>query len=229
MATRKSNHDRNRRQKPQSANSWDALDVSGFGDPRQLAVPATPLPHAVSAPANPGANPWVSLRVDGFALPSPQAHNYYRGMPSFSAAADTPPPPPQPSGYLFVPAVSAEVAVAALRNPANIDYGARQADGSVIITREWVARLVGDGNIERAPSGNLVLARTSEIRHRGLELGLHEGFIRWMTETNPQAAHGAGGNVIQIKNTDADIWFRRNQQSVPPSTSAGETKQAHQE
>jgi hypothetical protein len=231
MANR--NRNRNPHQQPRGGNPWATLDVSGFGHQSQLDFPPLLPLYLTPIPAHPSGNPWMTLNIDGFSPTPPQMLNtHVDTRMAWGDAAGPPQPPQQPPSYQYGSAVPAEIAVENLRNPHNIEHGALRTDGSVVFTREWVAGLVGNGHIERATSGNLVLARTSEIRRRGLELGLHPGFLQWMTEPNQHAAHGAGGNEIQIKPADADIWFRRTDRSELPSTSEStpekDTEKDHQ-
>jgi hypothetical protein len=205
----------NEQQRQQGGNPWTNLTITGFDDPSQPAMPPLiPQPGPFEG-SDPNANPWGTLNTGGFGPAPPRGRG--RGARRGSSGQRGSPrgrtrgsggPPSAASHQGQPPAISIITAVNNLRNPNNIEPGSRNDDGSVTITREWVAQMVGAGHIEQAPSGNLVFARNSAIRNLGVDQDLHEGFMRWMTEEDPDAEHGAGGDAIVIKAEDAKIWFK---------------------
>ncbi|KAF2684855.1 hypothetical protein K458DRAFT_403806 [Lentithecium fluviatile CBS 122367] len=227
------NRQQQQQQQQQGENPWATLNTTGFGG---SALPVPPPSPRAACPQEPNANPWATLNATGFSVPLPYPNSDRRTLP-LSETLGQPPrnlyTNPQPASAPRLNSVDnrwrsrtntlasipeqgeqpstlpVREAVNRLRDPNNIERAALQEDGSVVITREWVSRMVGARHVERAPSGNLVLARNSALRTRSVELGLHEGFVRWMTEADPRAEFGAGGSEIRIKREDARRWFQR--------------------
>lgn len=185
-------------------NHWGNLDVSGFSDTGRPkpAPPKTPLP-TICEQSSPNANPWADLDISGFSsVPSLQhSSNLHSdtttktGTTSSSRQAEKP---------QFVPMMPIHIAAHRLQDRRNLESDALLSDGSVVITRDWVCRMVGKGNIEFSCT-NIILARNSAIRSRGHEFGLHPAFIRWMTEENPDSSFGE--RTLRMDPEQAKEWF----------------------